>query len=303
MAGLDAWVQQHDYPCWCGERRARHVCHQMFGRRPFAVLACAACQTHRLLPRALPDQSAATQLYNQYDLGAVEDPNEQATARRMLRRFQAVNLPLRPGCRVLDVGCGAGAILEAVCQEYGCQGKGIDVDARRIERARRRRAPAEFECGLFDGQQIDRPYDVVLCTAVIEHVVAPVDFMRNLAAALKPDGSLFVLTPNAACWTYRVLGSWWRDLLSVGEHIYLFTPQSLEACARRAGLRLVAAATDIDRAPFRLGMRTPKEVLVSLWWLYRETVRRVCTLVAPPLARDILYAHFKRLEPQAGAAT
>lgn len=298
MAGLDAWVQQHDYPCWCGERRARHVCHQMFGRRPFAVLACLACQTHRILPRALSDQAAAAQLYNQYELGAVDDPTEQQTARRMLRRVQEVNLPLGPRCRVLDVGCGAGAILEAICQHYGCRGKGIDVDARRIERARRVRAHAEFECGLFDARHIDQPYDVVLCTAVIEHVVTPVDFMRSLAAALKPAGSLFVLTPNAACWTYRVLGSWWRDLLSVGEHIYLFTPQSLEACARRAGLRLVAMATDVDHAPFRLTLRPPKQLLVSLWWLYRETVRRLCTLAAPPLGRDILYAHFKRAQPE-----
>lgn len=302
MAASDAWVQQHDYPCWCGERRARRVCHQMFGRRPFAVLACVACQTRRLLPRALPDQSAAAQLYNQYELGVVEDPSEHQTVQRMLRRFQVVNLPLGPDCRVLDVGCGAGAILEAVCQQYRCQGKGIDVDARRIERARRLRTRAEFECGLFDSQRIDQLYDVVLCTAVIEHVVAPVEFMRSLAAALKPEGSLFVLTPNAACWTFRVLGSWWRDLLSVGEHIYLFTPQSLEACARQAGLRLEAVATDVDHAPFQFSARTPKQAVVSVWWLYREAVRRACTVVAPPLSRDILYAHFKRLESHPEAA-
>lgn len=59
MAGLDAWVQQHDYPCWCGERRARPVCHQMFGRQPLAVLTCAACQTPRILPRPLPQADLA----------------------------------------------------------------------------------------------------------------------------------------------------------------------------------------------------------------------------------------------------
>ena len=296
MASIDAFVQKHDYPCWCGQREARLVCKQMFGNHRFAVLECASCTTHRILPKALTEQAAAAELYNEYELGGVADPSEANTAARMLRRFEQVKLELDHRRSVLDVGCGAGAILDAVCRHHGCTGKGIDVDARRIARAKTLRKNGDYECGLFDGNRVPRKYDVVLCTAVIEHVVDPVDFIRNLVAAMAPGGSLFLLTPNAACLTYRVLGSWWRDLLSIGEHIYLFTPGSLDRCGKQAGVRMVEVATGFDFAPFQFKARSIKQVLISFWWLYREGVRHVCRAFAPPLGRDILYAHFKRTE-------
>ncbi len=271
------------------------ACYQMFGRRPFAALACAACGTHRVLPRALPDQAAAQSLYNEY-LGAdVADADREAFVENMLRRLAETGVTFARGQRVLDVGCGSGFVLETICRRFGCLGRGIDVDRRRIERAKAMAQHATFECELFDGTKTEGQYDALLSFAVIEHVVAPVGFLKQFNSALAPGGSLFLLTPNARSVNYRLLRSWWRELLSIGEHIYLFTPESLERCAGLAGFRLVKACSDFDWAMPRVRFDSVRNSAVSLWAVYCALIKRFSACFASSRTGDILYAHFKKV--------
>jgi 2-polyprenyl-3-methyl-5-hydroxy-6-metoxy-1,4-benzoquinol methylase len=296
MQRWDEFRQIHDFPCWCGEKSSKIVCAQGFGRRPFLVLACRACGTHRILPRALQHQAAAENLYNEYVGPDVNDADRRKVAEKTLRRLNETGLRFYPGLKILDIGCGSGVLLEALCREYGCVGKGIDVDRRRIERARAHCSSATFECGLFAARDIKEPFDMVCSVAVIEHVVDPPAFLKEIGQILEPGGSLYLLTPNAASLNYRILRSWWRELLSIGEHIYLFTPASLEQCAKSAGFELIRARTDFDLSPLcRIRFDTAREVLISIWASYCGLVKRLCKCLASDLNADLLYAHFKKL--------
>lgn len=295
MSKVDDLLKEADYPCWCGHREAKFVCGQSFGRRPFAVLACRACGTQRILPKALPNQTSAEVLYNEYQGPDIADYGEERFTEAMLRRIRETDLQFRVGQKVLDVGCGSGLLLETVCANFGVNGTGIDVDRRRITKATARAKHARFECGLFAAEQLGDQFDVVLCTAVIEHVVDPVNFLNQLALALPTGGQLFLLTPNAGSLNYKLLRSWWRDLLSVGEHIYLFTLESLQQCAARAGFQLVKSSSGFDWSPPRLQFKGPKSSLITLWAWYRELVKRCVSAVAACHNRDILYAHFRKL--------
>jgi 2-polyprenyl-3-methyl-5-hydroxy-6-metoxy-1,4-benzoquinol methylase len=294
MSRVSDFIREHDFPCWCGERAASLVCKQFFGRRRFAVLRCNACGTHRILPRALHDQTAAEKLYNTYENPGVVAQEESAFIQKMLRRFNDVDLQIPARTRVLDVGCGNGCLLDGICRTFDCTGKGIDVDQRRIQTALSRNGPAQFECGLFDAAKVDSQYDAVISSAVIEHVIDPVGFLKQLAGGLRPGGSLFLLTPNASSLNYRWLGSWWRELLSIGEHIYLFTPKSLTACADKAGFRLVNASSDFDWGRLRLNFSSAKSAAVSLWATYCYMVKGLSSAVASSKTGDILYANFRK---------
>ncbi len=284
----------NDFPCWCGERRSRGVCQQMFGRRHFMVLECGSCKTHRILPRALAMASDAEKLYNEFAREQLSQALQADLARRMLRRLRTVQVEFTPTTRVLDVGCGTGLTLNAVCNEYGCEGKGIDVDKRSIEQARARASKAEFECGLFEAKALAGPYDVIISSAVIEHVTDPLGFLKEFSAVLKPGGSIFLLTPNAASLNYRLLGSWWRELLSIGEHIYLFTPESLALCARQAGFELVKASSDFDFSPFSFKFRTARELAIQAWSCYRRVIKRLAQVFSTAQTGDILFVHLRK---------
>jgi ubiquinone/menaquinone biosynthesis C-methylase UbiE len=96
---------------------------------------------------------------------------------------------------VLEVGCGAGHVLERV-------GKGrlhgIDISAIQIRRARE---PIGHRADLKQspGEELpypDRSFDRILCSEVIEHVLAPVLLLKEMKRVLKDDGILSLSIPN-----------------------------------------------------------------------------------------------------------
>jgi 2-polyprenyl-3-methyl-5-hydroxy-6-metoxy-1,4-benzoquinol methylase len=109
--------------------------------------------------------------------------------------------PLSPSTRVLDVGCGNGAIANEFLTR-GCHVVGIDVSQSGIEIARRlyaARPNARFEIMEAGTNMLEHlreaPFDIVLSTEVIEHLYDPESFARGCFNALRPGGSFLCSTP------------------------------------------------------------------------------------------------------------
>lgn len=102
-----------------------------------------------------------------------------------------------PGTRVLEVGCGAGHVLERFA---GVTRVGIDLSPTMLARSRRRLGPdvplmrASADRLPFD----DGSFDVVLCTEVLEHVQDPAAVVAELTRVAGPDGRVIVSIPNEA---------------------------------------------------------------------------------------------------------
>lgn len=152
--------------------------------------------------------------------------------------------PIEPGLRVLDVGCGNGAMASELLAR-GCRVVGIDLSEHGIDLARRNHPGARFEVQAADDQLLERlgeaPFDRVLSTEVVEHLYAPREFARGCAAALRPGGRFVCSTPyhgylkNLAI---AVAGKWDRHAnpLWDGGHIKLWSRQTLGALIAEAGL-------------------------------------------------------------------
>jgi SAM-dependent methyltransferase len=110
---------------------------------------------------------------------------------RMVARACASHGPR--GGRVIDVGCGGGALWPLLRDHFSTY---CGLDAVRYDGF-----PAECEFGLVD---LDAPVwpatrgpgDVVVAVETIEHLENPWAFMRNVAALAKPGGLVVVTTPN-----------------------------------------------------------------------------------------------------------
>jgi SAM-dependent methyltransferase len=116
------------------------------------------------------------------------------------RRLKSV--PPRPQ-RVLDVGCGTGAFTIGMAR-LGYRSLGLSWDERNQTTARERaalcRAPlAEFE--ICDVRQLDRrkdllnQFDIVVNCENIEHILDDRKLMLDIAACMKPGGTLLLTTP------------------------------------------------------------------------------------------------------------
>ena len=140
------------------------------------------------------------------------------------------HLPVPPGGRLLDVGCGNGQfVLHA--KDAGWQAEGIDVDAEAIAHH------PDLRPGTIEEQPADT-YDAITLSHVIEHVTDPVATLEAARRALKPGGSIWLATPNLHAPGHRAYGRHWLHL-DPPRHLVLFTRASLRRALGAAGFKEV----------------------------------------------------------------
>ena len=79
-------------------------------------------------------------------------------------------LGLRPGMRVLDIGCGWGEALQYAAQRYGVSGVGVTISQAQAEYARRLCDGLPIEIRLQDYREVDEPFDRIFSIGMFEHV-------------------------------------------------------------------------------------------------------------------------------------
>ena len=113
-----------------------------------------------------------------------------ATTQRTLR-----HLHIRPGARVLDLGCGTGVLLHAIKHHTPeAVTVGLDLSAAMLAVARRRLAGGAT---LLRGDVThlpfpDRRFDVVVSASSLHYWRRPHDALAEIARVLKTDGQLVV---------------------------------------------------------------------------------------------------------------
>lgn len=133
---------------------------------------------------------------------------------------------VRPTDRVIDFGCGAGYLLEAL-QAAGKVGVEPSEPARAAAAARGVEVLATA-AELPDGQA-----DVVISNHALEHTLEPLSELRQLRRALRPGGVLVVWLPID---DWRVQRSALSD--DRNHHLYTWTPLLLRNLLDEAGFEV-----------------------------------------------------------------
>lgn len=150
--------------------------------------------------------------------------------------------------RILDVGCGAGLLSEAMARE-GADVTGIDLSDAALSAAK---AHAEEDTISVDYQntpvetlaeQSPRTFDIVTCMEMLEHVPDPEQVIRACAQLTKPGGLVFfsTLNRNLKSYAFSILAAeYLLKLLPKGTHDYaqFIRPSELARWARNASLDL-----------------------------------------------------------------
>lgn len=128
------------------------------------------------------------------------------------RLFKKREFDLRGARRILDVGSGAGQLIQHLLKYSDPESSitGFDLSLEMLKRARRRlksQRPRFVTADLTRLPFADRSFDCVTCGYVLEHLPDPRPGLAELARVLEPGGRLLLIATEdsfGGAWTSRV---------------------------------------------------------------------------------------------------
>ena len=204
-----------------------------------------------------------TEEYRRTQIDAIRGAFNPADFARLptYRAFFERALP-ENGRQLLDVGCGVGRFCHAA-KRLGWMVNGIDVSAQAVAIAR---GAADFPVrqATLDEVVLNREqFDVVTAFEVVEHLAAPVSFLRQAIDVLRPGGLFFCTVPNGGA----------PDILNATRLDWL--PPVHLCFYRRAALRTLGARGGLERVATGFIREGAMQEGLGVWAIARYVIRRL----------------------------
>jgi len=222
--------------CWCGNADLT----------PFGVdyCLCEKCETLVSLAEVTPDQLLVTDDENDFygkkywlnhqrdDLGFddIFTRSRKDLSERNLHWLEIFQKYCLPPAKVLELGCSHGSFV-ALLHQAGYDAKGVELSPWVV-----RFGQKIFDVPILVGpvEELDFPdvcLDAIVLMDVLEHLSDPSKVLLHCLKLLKPEGVLFIQTPNyKESKTYNDLiatNAPFLGMLQPNEHIYLFSKSSV----------------------------------------------------------------------------
>lgn len=247
-------------------------------RLHFAQARCAGCGLVAAQPQATEDELAtyyATRYYEHHPLDAETHWHEN------VRDYPRYELPLMTrlwstfapprGASLGEIGCGHGSLL-TVMSERGYRPRGVELSPSAVAFCRTK--GLDVREGKDFGDE-EGACDVVASLQVIEHVLDPRAFVRQMVKLAKPGGVVVITTESI--WTAQYVFERARRLMrgepgpyrTSSEHTFVFQGGHLERLLKEEG------CSEARSSPYQ---RTPATGSLH-FRVYREAFRAVDRVV------------------------
>ena len=201
--------------------------HVIPGAPQVTFLRCAACGAVFLDDLAVPDygQDRPQMLDYYVEQGAGID----------LVVAPLLRVPREAVRRCLEIGCNFPFALDFIRFAFGAEVLGVDPSPLAMRGGEALELPvvqAYFDADLDLGPE---PFDLVLCSEILEHVAEPHTLLRSIRERLSPDGLLVLSTPNADILREDTEEGMLVRAMSPGFHAILYNRTALVHVLAQAG--------------------------------------------------------------------
>ncbi len=216
-----------------------------------------------------------------------------------LKRLRWMERHIKPGDRVLEVGCGTGVMITFPLCEAGVEVLGLDLDPESVAYGQRVAReigvnPDVIRCQ--DLNDVSGLWNVIIVSEVLEHQTD--DGVRKLLQLIRsrmaPGGTILVTSPNGRGWFE--LESWLWFKLKLGRLLYMTRVALLIATLKR---RLIGGYEDspylstLDGSPHlqRFSLESLSDAIADAGFLVTESDGSV--LMSGPFSHTL----FTGIEP------
>lgn len=180
-------------------------------------------------------------------------------------------LGLKPGARVLDLGCGEGRHVHGLYMEDGLSVVGLDIHEPSLQKARDGLSLLKTDHNTSDATFMrgnalalpfeDNSFDAVICSEVLEHIDPFHKVLAEIRRVLKPDGVFAASVPRAGperlCWKLAPPPNGYA--FEPGGHIRIFDETELKISVQRYGF-------SYSGKHYAHGLHSPYWWLKCLYW-------------------------------------
>ena len=198
------------------------------------VFRCAGCGTLYSTTQSITEADLYDNYYHEGNLSFPTFIHQRVE--EIVGRFASY----RQNNRLLDLGCGAGVIMQAAAAA-GWEVYGLDVSRSAVEHLEHLGYEV-FHGELFEARYSSGIFDAVVASELLEHIPGPQTFVREISRILRPAGLFWATTPNGEGLSSRLLGKGW-SVVCPPEHLQLFTRTGIKTLLTDAGFARVDIAT------------------------------------------------------------
>ena len=224
----------------------------------FSLDKCSVCGAFFLNPSPTEEQLGQAYDDSYYGTG---DSKFGSGVEKVLDVFRGargrrVRGYVKPGGRVLDIGCGSGDFLKKL-SERGFEAFGTELDGQAARRAMQVDG-IKVKTGPLLEADFDKDFfDAVCMWHVFEHLAEPKRTLEIISKILKPGGYLFLSMPNIESIQSRLFKGRWLHL-DPPRHLFFLSPEKLVSVVK-------------DEAAFDLNFLLPSR---EEGWISNLTVRK-----------------------------
>lgn len=194
---------------------------------------CTRCALLQQFPRP-PDTSA---LYSDYPIHAAKSP-----LFKLLRRVVMADMYFSPARKVhatlLDYGCGDGGFLDTLSTRRDLRLIGYERGAAQAAHVQAALGVPIHSTRSALLASEEGNVDVLTLHMVLEHVLDPGEVFADAQRLLKPQGTMYVVVPDAESFEARLFGKKWHSL-DAPRHICFPGKPHIQELAQQYGFDLV----------------------------------------------------------------
>lgn len=173
------------------------------------------------------------------DQSAIHYDNGIHPKHRLTRYHQFFVDRLEPGMRVIDVGCGIGAVAYSLSCA-GARVTAIDIEKKSIDFAKKhfQHDNLTFVCGDVLNKLPGKRYDVAVLSNFLEHIEDRISLLKALATRLRPALFLIRVPVVNSHWLVPMKRELGLPYFSDSTHFTEYTVESFSCEIQEAGMEI-----------------------------------------------------------------